>query len=105
MPRGAPHGPRLARAASAAKRTHESLGGVAYQVGLLVMLQRNRWKLNQAELGALVGMDQTDISRIENGTAPSRNVTDAQLKAMFKEIGLQDAQVQLSFLQWWRVNG
>lgn len=105
MPAGAPRGPRLTRRATATKRTRESLASVAYQIGVLVAIQRNRWDYNQTELANEVGVRQTDISRIENGSPPNQRVTDAKFDALFGALDLADADLQVSFLKWWRDNG
>ena len=105
MAKGAPPGPRLTRKATAAKRSRESLASVAYQVGLLVAIQRNRWKLNQTDLAKRIGVEQIDISSVENGRPAGKRMTDKALDDLFKELDLADASQQLSFLKWWRDNG
>lgn len=102
--RGAPAGPRLPRKGTATKRSRESIEGVAFQIGMMVAVQRNRWKLSQYDLAQRVGIDQIAVSNIENGV-PMAKVTDQQIDALLGAIDLKDAKVQASFLKWWRDNG
>ena len=59
--------------------------------------------MNQAELASAVGGDQISVSRIENGL-PS-DLTDGKIDKLFREVGLEGADVQASFVKWWRDNG
>lgn len=103
MGKGAPTGPRLPRKGTAQKRSREAIEGLAFQIGVMVAIERNRWKMNQAELAAKVGTDQIVISRLENGTPA--DMTNAKFDKLFKTLELNDAEVQCSFAKWWRDNG
>lgn len=72
MGRGAPPGPRVPRKGTATKRSREAIEGVAFQIGVMVAIERNRWKLNQYELAQKVGTDQISVSNIENGKPATR---------------------------------
>ena len=74
-------GPRLPRKATALRRAHETIEVVAYQIGVLLAIQRNRNKLTQEDLAAEVGVDQIDVSRLENGE-PS-GLSNAKIDAVF----------------------
>lgn len=69
----------------------------------MLAIARNRKGMNQAELAAWVGTDQIIISRIENGSPA--NLTNAKFDKLFTELGLGDAEIQASFLKWWRDSG
>lgn len=101
--RGSPPGPRLPRKGTATKRSREAIEGVAFQIGVMVAIERNRWKVNQYELSQKIGTDQISISNIENGKPTG--ATDRQIDALFNALDLKDAKVQASFLKWWRDNG
>lgn len=105
MARGAPHGPRLTRKDTAAKRARESLASVAYQIGILIAIQRNRWNMNQTDLAKKVGIEQIDVSNIENGQPTGKRVTDQKVDALFAQLDLKSAKLQANFLKWWRDNG
>jgi len=93
-------GPRLPRKDTALRRSRETLEGAAYQIGVLVAIQRNRWRWTQLDLAQAVGVDQLDISRIENGQpAP---IGDDAVSAIFREIELPDKELHAEFIMWWR---
>ena len=93
----------LPRKATGLRRSRESLEGVAFQIGVLLAIERNRRRLTQWDLAEEVGMEQIDISRLENGQ-PSR-VTDAAVEALFDQLGLSsDSAVHANFVKWWRDN-
>jgi hypothetical protein len=66
---GATSGSRLPRKGGTSKKTREALESAAFQIGLVLALERNRQGLNQTELANRVGWsaDQNHISRIERG--------------------------------------
>jgi len=54
-------GPRLPRKVTALRRARESLEGVAYQIGVLLAIQRNRRRITQWDLAAELGVEQITI--------------------------------------------
>lgn len=99
----APKGPILPRKSTALKRSRGSLESIAFQIGVLVAVERNRQRLTQYELATAIGVDQTDISHVENGGAA--DLTDPQFNALFNKLNLSDGTLQREFLKWWRENG
>jgi DNA-binding XRE family transcriptional regulator len=97
-------GSRLPRKATGVERSNQSMWAVAFQVGTLVAIERNRKRLTQAELGKQVGLDQVAISRIENGDPLSDTGTDEKIDKLFKALGLGSGSVQANFVKWWRDN-
>ena len=96
-----PQGPMLPRKATAVRRSKELLGVAAFQIGVLVAVERNRCRLTQSDLGQDVGIDQVAISQIENGT-PALGVADARISSLFKRLGLEPRGPQAEFVRWWR---
>ncbi len=94
----------LPRKATTIKKSTEGLAGVAYQIGVLLAIERNRKEWSQGDLGTAVGVDQVDVSNVENGF-PIGSVTDAKIDALFKKLGLGSATKQASFVKWWRQAG
>ncbi len=92
----------LPRKATGLRRSRESLEGVAFQIGVLLAIERNRSRVKQWDLAQEVGMDQIDISRLENGQPAG--VTDAAVDALFGRLGLADGEVHANFVKWWRDN-
>ena len=77
----------LPRKQTGIDRSDETLRAVAFQIGTLVAIERNRRRLTQAALGKKVGLEAVAISRIENGD-PLSAVDDAKVDALFKTLGL-----------------
>jgi DNA-binding XRE family transcriptional regulator len=102
--RMAPKGPILPREGTVQANLKNALGGGAFQAGLLVSVERNRNGLRQEDLAGVVGIDQTDISAIENGLARI-SISDAQIKKLLKAIGLPPNALVGKYLAWWRDNG
>lgn len=78
---------------------------MAFQIGMLVAIERNRRNLTQEELAAAVGMDQVGISYIENGQPVSKPCPDNKIDALFSKLSLKAGGVQANFVKWWRDNG
>lgn len=60
-------GPILPRKATGIARSDESFRSVAFQIGTLVAIERNRVGWTQDETASRVGLEQVDVSRVENG--------------------------------------
>jgi ribosome-binding protein aMBF1 (putative translation factor) len=101
----APKGPILPRKDRTASEARSALGNCAFQIGVLLSIQRNRWGLRQEDLAAEVGRNQGDISAIERGARPSKPLTDAQLKKLFKVLDLNSEKQLREFLAWWQRHG
>jgi ribosome-binding protein aMBF1 (putative translation factor) len=98
-----PEGPRLPRKDTALKRSREALEGAAYQIGVLIAIQRNRAGWTQWDLAQDVGAEQIAISRIENGQpAP---IPDDAIDSLFREIDLPTEGPHADFIKWWRDHG
>ncbi len=99
---GAPLGPRLPRKSTLGRRSREMLEGAAYLIGVTVAVQRNRAGLSQGDLAAAIGVEQPQLSDIENG-APAR-FAPAKIDALFKRLDLTDLDGHAAFLKWWASN-
>lgn len=99
----APQGPILPRKSTALARSKGSIESVAFQIGVLVAVERNRQRLTQTELASSVGIGQTDVSDIENGK-PGNKVTNAQVDALFAALGLEAGGLHANYVKWWRDN-
>lgn len=97
-----PEGPRLPRKATFSRRIRESLEGVAYQIGVLLAVQRNRLDWTQWDLAAELGIEQIDISRIENGEPTG--VSDQKIDQLFTQLELEADSCHANFIKWWRKN-
>lgn len=100
----APQGPILPRKDTALLRARQSLESVAFQIGVIVAVQRNRWQLTQYELASAIGIKQTDVSAIENGRPPGSAATDKKIEALFEHIELPADGAHASYVKWWREN-
>lgn len=98
---GAPPGSRLPRKNATSRRTREALENAAFQIGLVIAIERNRKSLNQTELAGLVGggADQNHVSRIERGI-PS-GLSPAKVDKLFAVLEMGDFDLQRDFLKWW----
>lgn len=96
--------PILPRKASALKQSRAALGAVAFQIGVLFAVERNRKKLTQYDFESATGVDQGYVSRLENGVPLPSSVTNDQIDELFAEVGLADAHVEMNFVKWWRDN-
>jgi|GEM_PF-737859 len=99
----APNGPILPRKDTALARAANSIESLAFQIGVIVSIQRNRIGLKQRDLADEVGCSQIDISNIENGR--STNISDKVFDALFDHLELiPRGQAHANFLKWWRDN-
>jgi len=85
-------------------RSRQSLEGVAHQIGVMVAIERNRRRLTQNELARAVGINQVDVSALENGERLPASVTDQRIRNLFRKLNLPQAGLQAKFVQWWRDN-
>ena len=92
-------GPYLPRKSTALMRSRQSLESAAYQIGVMLCFQRVRWGLTQDELAAELGVEQIQISNIENGARSG--LGDDDIDALFTRLDLGDAAGHASFLKWW----
>jgi hypothetical protein len=95
-------GSRLPRKAGTNKKTREAIENVAFEIGIVIAIERNRFRLNQTELGERIGggADQNDISRIERGKPGS--LSNAQINKLFKVLEMEEFKLQRRFLKWWQ---
>jgi DNA-binding XRE family transcriptional regulator len=100
----APKGPMLPRKQTALARSKGTLESAAFQVGTIVAVERNRQRRTQGDLAAKVGLNQVDVSAIENGQPPPSSVSDATIDMLFRELGLPAKSVHANYLKWWRDN-
>lgn len=100
----APNGPILPRKGTVQKNLKSALASGAFNAGLLIAVERNRYRLRQEDLAARVGIDQTDISAIENGLS-GVSVSNAQIGKLLQAIGLPRDALVGKYLAWWRDNG
>jgi transcriptional regulator with XRE-family HTH domain len=94
--------PQLPRHSTTNKRTREAIGNAAFEVGLVIAIERNRKHWNQQELAHKVGGGATynDISRIERGSGVG--FTKGQIDKLFAVLGLDEFDTQREFLEWWQ---
>ena len=97
-------GSRLPRKGSTNRKTHGALENAAFEIGMVVAIERNRFRWNQTELADRVGggADQNDISRIERGQ--SGGFTAAQVTKLFSVLEMTNFSLQREFLKWWQQN-
>jgi len=100
----ASRGPILPRKATALARSRGSLRSVAFQIGTLVAVERNRWRMTQQELADEVGIRQIDVSTLENGQRLPRTVKDQHIDKLFKILELPKNGLHANFVKWWRDN-
>ena len=96
----------LPRKSTALLRSRGALQSVAFQIGTLVAVERNRKGMTQQELADAVGIRQIDVSRIENGEGVAKIVKDARIDKLFSKVDLpkKSARLQANFVKWWRDN-
>ena len=100
-------GPYLPRRDTALRRSREALEGVAYQIGVLLAIQRNRHGLTQWDLAGELGLKdqqsgQLAISCAENGRRC--DLSDPHIDALFERLDLDAASAHANFVKWWRQN-
>jgi ribosome-binding protein aMBF1 (putative translation factor) len=95
-------GARLPRKDATNKKTRQTVENAAFEIGMVVAIERNRLRLNQTELAERVGggADQNDISRIERGAGTG--FTKKQIDTLFDCLGMQAFDLQREFLKWWQ---
>ena len=94
----------LPRKQTALARSKGTLESAAFQVGTIVAVERNRQRRTQGELALKVGLNQIDISAIENGQPPPASTSDATIDKLFRELGLSPKSLHANYLKWWRDN-
>jgi DNA-binding XRE family transcriptional regulator len=92
----------LPRKDKTAAQARSSLENSAFQVGVLLAVQRNRWNKRQEDLAAEVGCPQTAISALERGSWPTRPLSERQLKHLFKAVDLEGESHLREFIAWWQ---
>lgn len=98
-------GPILPQRAKTARQARSALANTAFQVGVLLSIQRNRLGKRQGDLAAEIRCAQPDISRLERGLPPAKPLSDLQLKRLFKTLELADENQLRGFLKWWQTHG
>jgi ribosome-binding protein aMBF1 (putative translation factor) len=93
---------RLPRKAGTNKKTREAIENVAFEIGIVVAIERNRFRMNQTELAERIGggAEQSDISRIERGKPTG--FSNAQMNKLFKVLEMDEFKLQRYFLKWWQ---
>jgi hypothetical protein len=99
---GTASGSRLPRKAGTNKKTREAIENVAFEIGIVIAIERNRFRLNQTELGERIGggADQNDISRVERGKPAG--LSNSQINKLFKVLEMDEFELQRRFLRWWQ---
>lgn len=100
----APKGPMLPRKSTALARSRGALVSVAFQIGTLVSVERNRHRMTQQDLAETVGIRQIDISSVENGERLPKTVKDQSIDKLFATVGLPKRGLHANFVKWWRDN-
>jgi hypothetical protein len=102
MTPGAPQGARLPRKDQTNARTRSAIADVAFQIGLVLAIERNRLGLNQSELAGLIGggTEQRHVSRLERGIPAG--LSSAQVTRLFKALAMTQFRRQPEFLKWWQ---
>jgi hypothetical protein len=97
-------GSRLPRKTATNRKTRGALENVAFEIGIVIAIERNRFRWNQTELADQIGggADQNDISRVERGL--SGGFSSAQINKLFKMLEMQSFKLQREFLKWWQQN-
>jgi hypothetical protein len=74
----------------------------AFEIGLVIAIERNRRHMNQQDLADAVGGNATfnDISRIERGSGVG--FTKAQVDRLFAVLRMDGFDTQREFLKWWQ---
>lgn len=98
----APKGPILPRKSTALARAKAGLEAEAFQIGTILAVERNRKGMTQDQLASKVGIDQVDISALENGSPAG--ISDKQTDRLFSALGLDPAGVHCHYVKWWRKN-
>jgi transcriptional regulator with XRE-family HTH domain len=101
----APKGPILPRKDSTAANARAALSNTAYQVGVLLAIQRNRVGLRQEDLADQIGRTQSDISALERGEGPGRPLSEVEVKKLFRILELDGQSELREFLSWWQRRG
>jgi transcriptional regulator with XRE-family HTH domain len=94
----------LPRKTTALARSRGALESVAFQIGTIVAVERNRRRMTQQELSEAVGIRQIDVSSVENGERLSKAVTDAKIDRLFTVVELPKKGLHANFVKWWRDN-
>lgn len=97
-----PTGPRLPRKNIALSQAKKSLDSAAYQIGVILAIQRHRAGLTEEEIAEALGTDNNAISELENGG--NGKLTDGQVDRLFSRLDLDRAGVHANFVKWWRKN-
>jgi DNA-binding XRE family transcriptional regulator len=98
-------GPILPRKATALARSREALRSVAFQVGTIVSVERNRRKMTQRQVAEVAKVSQITVSSIENGQRIPKTITDQKIERVFAAVGLSKKGIHANFVKWWRDNG
>jgi ribosome-binding protein aMBF1 (putative translation factor) len=94
----------LPRKSTALARSRGALKSVAFQIGTIVAVERNRKRMTQQELADAVKIRQVDVSSIENGEPVSKSVQDQQIDRLFSKVDLPRKSLHANFVKWWRDN-
>lgn len=97
-------GPILPRKATALARSRGALKSVAFQIGTIVSVERNRRKMTQQEVAGVAKVSQITVSSIENGQRVPKTITDQKIDAVFGAVGLPKKGLHANFVKWWRDN-
>lgn len=79
------------------------LQSTAFQIGVIVSIERNRRGKSQEDVAAVAGVGQPAVSNIETGKPLTSTVSDAAIDAVFKAVGIGTG-MHANFVKWWRDN-
>ena len=94
----------LPRKLTALARSRGALESVAFQIGVIVAVERNRRRMTQQEVADAAGAKQVDVSALENGERLPKTVTDKKIDKLFRAVGLPSRGLHSNFVKWWRDN-
>lgn len=77
---------------------------MAFQIGTIVSVERNRRGMTQGQLAQAVGIKQIDVSTLENGERLPKTVKDRQIDKLFVTVKLPKGELHANFVKWWRDN-
>ena len=74
-------GPYLPRKDTALRRSREALEGVAYQIGVLLAIQRNRYGLTQWDLAGEISLKHQQAGQLAISNAEKRQALRSHRRA------------------------
>ncbi|MFJ2518666.1 helix-turn-helix domain-containing protein [Cellulosimicrobium cellulans] len=88
------------------QETTAALKNTAWQIGMVVLVERHRIRMTQEQLATRAGVDRLMISAIENGHSVSRRTSDDDIDKLFATLKIGDTtsefRRQIEFVKYWR---